>query len=92
MFIINCSCEQVISRLKRLVLQAITPIEISLSAPTITKGKVKCKLEKRFNVGLSTAKPPHEIFQTSKNKSKTINTKKQYYKNIKKLKYNIIFD
>nr|YP_010393997.1 ribosomal protein S7 [Hyaloperonospora arabidopsidis]DAZ88005.1 TPA_asm: ribosomal protein S7 [Hyaloperonospora arabidopsidis] len=33
-----------------------------------------------------------EIFQTSKNKSKTINTKKQYYKNIKKLKYNIIFD
>ena len=35
---------------------------------------------------------PTEIIQTSKNKSKTINTKKQYYKNIKKLKYNIIFD
>ena len=33
-----------------------------------------------------------EIIQTSKNKSKTINTKKQYYKNIKKLKYNLIFD
>nr|YP_009645870.1 ribosomal protein S7 [Pseudoperonospora humuli]QBX98956.1 ribosomal protein S7 [Pseudoperonospora humuli] len=34
----------------------------------------------------------NEIIQTSKNKSKTINTKKQYYKNIKKLKFNIIFD
>ena len=34
----------------------------------------------------------NEILQTSNNKSKTINTKKQYYKNIKKLKYNIIFD
>lgn len=33
-----------------------------------------------------------EIIQTSKNKSKTINTKKQYYKNIKKLKFNLIFD
>ena len=33
-----------------------------------------------------------EIIKTSKNKSKTINTKKQYYKNIKKLKYNLIFD
>nr|YP_010394704.1 ribosomal protein S7 [Phytophthora rubi]DAZ89141.1 TPA_asm: ribosomal protein S7 [Phytophthora rubi] len=35
---------------------------------------------------------PNEIIQTSKNKSKTINTKKQYYKNIKKLKFNLIFD
>lgn len=35
---------------------------------------------------------PNEIIQTSRNKSKTINTKKQYYKNIKKLKYNLIFD
>lgn len=34
----------------------------------------------------------NEIIQTSKNKSKTINTKKQYYKNIKKLKFNIVFD
>nr|YP_010394627.1 ribosomal protein S7 [Plasmopara halstedii]DAZ89064.1 TPA_asm: ribosomal protein S7 [Plasmopara halstedii] len=34
----------------------------------------------------------NEIVQTSKNKSKTINTKKQYYKNIKKLKFNLIFD
>lgn len=34
----------------------------------------------------------HEIIKTSKNKSKTINTKKQYYKNIKKLKFNLIFD
>ena len=34
----------------------------------------------------------NEILQTSNNKSKTINTKKQYYKNIKKLKYNLIFD
>ena len=34
----------------------------------------------------------NEIIQTSQNKSKTINTKKQYYKNIKKLKYNLIFD
>lgn len=33
-----------------------------------------------------------EIIQTSKNKSKTINTKKQYYKNIKKLKFNLVFD
>nr|YP_010394469.1 ribosomal protein S7 [Phytophthora pinifolia]DAZ88516.1 TPA_asm: ribosomal protein S7 [Phytophthora pinifolia] len=33
-----------------------------------------------------------EIIQTSKNKSKTLNTKKQYYKNIKKLKFNLIFD
>lgn len=34
----------------------------------------------------------NEIIQTSKNKSKTINTKKQYYKNIKRLKFNLIFD
>jgi len=34
----------------------------------------------------------NEIIQTSKNKSKTINTKKQYYKDIKKLKFNLIFD
>ena len=34
----------------------------------------------------------NEIIQTSTNNSKTINTKKQYYKNIKKLKYNLIFD
>ena len=34
----------------------------------------------------------NEIIQTSNNKSKTINTKKQYYKNIKKLKFNLIFD
>nr|YP_010394821.1 ribosomal protein S7 [Phytophthora megakarya]DAZ89258.1 TPA_asm: ribosomal protein S7 [Phytophthora megakarya] len=34
----------------------------------------------------------NEIVQTSKNKSKTINTKKQYYKNIKKLKFNLVFD
>ena len=34
----------------------------------------------------------NEIIQTSKNKGKTINTKKQYYKNIKKLKFNLIFD
>lgn len=33
----------------------------------------------------------NEIIQTSKNKSKTINTKKQYYKDIKKLKFNIHF-
>jgi ribosomal protein S7 len=33
----------------------------------------------------------NEIIQTSKNKSKTINTKKQYYKDIKKLKFNIRF-
>ena len=33
-----------------------------------------------------------EIIKTSKNKSKTVNTKKQYYKNIKKLKFNLIFD
>lgn len=33
-----------------------------------------------------------EIIKTSKNKSKTINTKKQYYRNIKKLKFNLIFD
>nr|YP_010395043.1 ribosomal protein S7 [Phytopythium vexans]DAZ89480.1 TPA_asm: ribosomal protein S7 [Phytopythium vexans] len=33
----------------------------------------------------------NEIIQTSKNKSKTINTKKQYYKDIKKLKFNINF-
>jgi len=33
----------------------------------------------------------NEIIDTSKNKSKTINTKKQYYKNIKKLKFNIRF-
>ena len=33
-----------------------------------------------------------EIIQTSKNKSKTINTKKKYYKNIKKLKFNLFFD
>lgn len=34
----------------------------------------------------------NEIIQTSKNKSKTINKKKQYYKNIKKLKFNLVFD
>ena len=34
----------------------------------------------------------NEIIQTAKNNSKTINTKKQYYKNIKKLKFNIVFD
>jgi len=33
----------------------------------------------------------NEIIQTSKNKSKTINTKKQYYSDIKKLKFNIRF-
>ena len=33
-----------------------------------------------------------EIIKTSKNKSKSINTKKQYYKNIKKLKFNLVFD
>jgi ribosomal protein S7 len=33
----------------------------------------------------------NEIIQTSKNRSKTINTKKQYYKDIKKLKFNIRF-
>lgn len=30
----------------------------------------------------------NEIIQTSKNKSKTINFKKEYYRNIRKLKYN----
>ena len=34
----------------------------------------------------------NEIIQTSKNKSKTINIKKQMYKDIKKLKFNILFD
>ena len=33
----------------------------------------------------------NEIIQTSKNKSKSINTKKQMYKDIKKLKFNINF-
>ena len=33
----------------------------------------------------------NEIIQTSKNKSKTINTKKNFYKEIKKLKFNIRF-
>jgi len=33
-----------------------------------------------------------EIIKTSKNKSKSINIKKQYYKNIKKLKFNLVFD
>jgi ribosomal protein S7 len=33
----------------------------------------------------------NEIIQTSKNKSKTINTKKELYKEIKKLKFNIRF-
>ena len=33
----------------------------------------------------------NEIVQTSKNKSKTINTKKELYKEIKKLKFNIRF-
>lgn len=33
----------------------------------------------------------NEIIQTSKNKSKTINTKKEFYKEIKKLKFNIRF-
>ena len=31
----------------------------------------------------------NEIIQTSKNKSKTIQTKKQYYKKIKRLKFNL---
>ena len=34
----------------------------------------------------------NEIIQTSKNKSKIINIKKQMYKDIKKLKYNIFFN
>ena len=33
----------------------------------------------------------NEIIQTSKNKSKSINTKKEFYKEIKKLKFNIRF-
>lgn len=33
----------------------------------------------------------NEIIQTSKNKSKTINFKKEYYRNIKKLRYNLHF-
>ncbi len=33
----------------------------------------------------------NEIIQTSKNKSKTINFKKEYYKDIKKLKFNLHF-
>jgi ribosomal protein S7 len=33
----------------------------------------------------------NEIIQTSKNKSKTINFKKEYYRNIKKLKFNLHF-
>jgi len=33
----------------------------------------------------------NEIIQTSKNKSKTINFKKEYYRDIKKLKYNLHF-
>ena len=34
----------------------------------------------------------NEIIQTSKLKSKTFNMKKDYYQNIKKLKYNIKFN
>ena len=33
----------------------------------------------------------NEIIQTSKNKSKTINFKKEYYREIKKLKFNLYF-
>jgi len=33
----------------------------------------------------------NEIISTSKNKSKTINFKKEYYKDIKKLKFNLYF-
>ena len=33
----------------------------------------------------------NEIIQTSKNKSKTINFKKEYYRNMRKLKYNLNF-
>jgi ribosomal protein S7 len=33
----------------------------------------------------------NEIIQTSKNKSKTINFKKEYYRDIKKLKFNLNF-
>lgn len=33
----------------------------------------------------------NEIIQTSQNKSKTINYKKEYYKDIKKLKFNLYF-
>lgn len=33
----------------------------------------------------------NEIIQTSKNKSKTINFKKEYYRDIKKLKFNLHF-
>jgi ribosomal protein S7 len=33
----------------------------------------------------------NEIIQTSKNKSKTINFKKEYYRDIKKLKFNLTF-
>lgn len=33
----------------------------------------------------------NEIIQTSQHKSKTINYKKEYYKDIKKLKFNLYF-
>ena len=52
------------------------------------KKSVSWLLASNSNIGKLT----NEIIQTSKNKGKTINTKKQYYKNIKKLKYNLIFD
>jgi hypothetical protein len=61
------------------------------TAPTITKGKVKCKLKKRFNVGLSTAKPPHNqstiylpIKGIAENKFViTVSLKNQVYSNLK---------
>ena len=52
------------------------------------KKSISWLLVSNLNIGKLT----NEIIQTSKNKSKTINTKKQYYKNIKKLKFNLIFD
>ena len=52
------------------------------------KKSISWLLVSNLNIGKLTS----EIIQTSRNKSKTINTKKQYYKNIKKLKFNLIFD
>ena len=52
------------------------------------KKSISWLLASNLNIGKLTS----EIIKTSKNKSKTINTKKQYYKNIKKLKFNLIFD
>ena len=52
------------------------------------KKSISWLLASNVNIGKLTS----EIIQTSRNKSKTINTKKQYYKNIKKLKFNLIFD